>query len=117
MTRFEIFNNQNGILLTGRLLGLIKEEDLFPLLNNKTFQRKIFSKATLSISKIAKAINERDRSINVRLIAVVKKFSNNIIPQRILFVSDKLDFAEELPNSEQVTITGQNDSLIFLEKK
>lgn len=116
ITRFEIFDNQGGICLTGRLLGLIKEEDLFPLLNNKTFQRKIFSKGTLPVSEITQAIDNKDKDTDVRLVAAVKEISDKPVSQRTLFISDKLDFVSELMNSGEISINGQNDFFIFLEE-
>ena len=116
ITKFEVFTNQDNICLTGRLLGLIKEEDLFPLLNNKTFQRKIFSKGTLSISEVAKAIDNRDKDIDIRLIAVVKEISGKTISQRTLFVSDKLDFVSNLTSPTEIAINGQDDTYMFVEE-
>lgn len=116
ITKLDVFAGQSGICITGRLLGLIKGEDLFPLLNNKTFQRKIFSKETLSISEVAKAIDDKDENVDVRIVAVVKEIANKAISQRTLFVSDKLDFVSELKNSTEIAINGQDDSYIFVEE-
>lgn len=116
ITKFEVFTNQDNICMAGRLLGLIKEEDLFPLLNNKTFQRKIFSKGTLSISEVAKAIDNRDKDTDIRLIAVIKEISGKTISQRTLFVSDKLDFVSNLTSSTEIAINGQDDTYMFVEE-
>lgn len=116
ITKFEVFANQDNICIAGRLLGLIKEEDLFPLLNNRTFQRKIFSKGTLSILEIAKAIDNKDKNTNIRLIAAVKEISGKVISQRTLFISDKLDFVSRLISSTEIAINGQDDSYMFVEE-
>lgn len=115
-TKFDIFTNQGGICITGRLLGLIKGEDLFPLLNNKTFQRKIFSKGTLSVPEITEAIDNKDKNIDVRLVAVVKEIEGKVVSQRTLFISDKLDFISKLMNPAEITINGKGDSYIFIEE-
>lgn len=116
ITKFEVFANQDNICIAGRLLGLIKEEDLFPLLNNRTFQRKIFSKGTLSILETAKAIDNKDKNTNIRLIAAVKEISGKVISQRTLFISDKLDFVSRLISSTEIAINGQDDSYMFVEE-
>ena len=116
MIKLDVFTNTGGMCMTGRLLGLIKGDDLFPLLNNRTFQRKIFSKGTLSILEVAKAIDDRDRSVDVRLIAVVKEIENKVVSQRTLFISDKLDFVSKLSDSAEIAINGQEDSYIFVEE-
>lgn len=116
ITRLDVFTDLGGICITGRLLGLIKGEDLFPLLNSKTFQRKIFSKGTLSIPEITKAIDDKDKSVDIRLVAVVKEVESKAVSQKTLFISDKLDFVSELANSAEIAITGQADSYIFIEE-
>ena len=116
MTKFEIFTDQDGICLTGRLLGLIKEEDLFPLLNNKTFQRKIFSKGTLSVSEVAEAIDNKDKDIDIRLVVVVRELSGETVSQKTLFISDKLDFVSKLVSPTEMAVNGQNDCYIFIEE-
>ena len=115
-TKFDVYTNQNGICITGRLLGLIKEEDLFPLLNSKTFQRKIFSKGTLPISEVAKAIDNKDENVDIRLVAVVKEILDKAVSQKTLFISDKLDFISELTSPTEMAINGRNDSYIFIEE-
>jgi hypothetical protein len=116
ITKFEIFTDQDNICMTGRLLGLIREEDLFPLLNNRTFQRKIFSKGTLLISEVAKAIDGKGANTDIRLIAVVKEISGKAISQRTLFISDKLDFVSNLKSPTEVAINGQDDTYMFVEE-
>lgn len=116
MTKFEVFTNQDNICMAGRLLGLIKEEDLFSLLNSRTFQRKIFSKGTLSISEVAEAIDDKDTNINVRLVAVIKEVSGKAISQRTLFISDNLDFVSKLISPIEIAINGQNDTYMFVEE-
>jgi hypothetical protein len=116
ITKFEIFTDQDNIDLTGRLLGLIKEEDLFPLLNNRTFQRKIFSKATLSILELAKAIDNKNENTSIRLVATVKKISGKTISQRTLFISDKLDFVSKLISSAEIAINGLDDTYMFVKE-
>ena len=116
ITKFEVFTDQDDICVVGRLLGLIKEEDLFPLLNNRTFQRKIFSKATLSILGLAKAIDNKDENTNVRLIATVKEIAGKTISQRTLFISDKLDFVSKLINSAEIAINGLDDTYMFVKE-
>ena len=116
ITKFEIFTDQDNIDLTGRLLGLIKEEDLFPLLNNRTFQRKIFSKATLSILGLAKAIDNKNENTSIRLVATVKEISGKTISQRTLFISDKLDFVSKLISSAEIAINGLDDTYMFVKE-
>lgn len=116
ITKLDIFTDQGGICITGRLLGLIRGEDLFPLLNNRTFQRKIFSKGTLSILEVTKAIDDKDKSIDVRLVAVVKEIADKAVSQKTLFISDKLDFVSKLADSAEIALNGQDDSFIFIEE-
>jgi len=116
ITRFEIFTDQDNICIAGRLLGLIKEKDLLPLLNNRTFQRKIFSKGTLSIPEMTEGIDNKGKDIDIRLIAAVKEISGKPISQRTLFISNKLDFVSKLVSPTEAAINGQDDFYIFVEE-
>lgn len=119
--KLDVFTATGGVCITGRLLGLIKGDDLFPLLNNKAFQRKIFSKGTLSILEVTKAIDDKDKNldtqgVDVRLVVVVKEIADKVVSQRTLFISDKLDFASKLVDSKDIAINGQDDSYFFIEE-
>lgn len=114
--KLDVFTATGGVCITGRLLGLIKGDDLFPLLNNKAFQRKIFSKKTLSISEVTKAIDDKDKNVDVRLVAVVKEIADKVVSQKTLFISDKLDFVSKLLDSTDIAINGQDDSYFFIEE-
>lgn len=116
ITKIEIFTNKNTISVTGRLLGLIHEKEMFALLNNKSFQRKTFSKSTTSVFEVGKAVDELHRSEDVRLVLAVKTLEGKAINAKTLFVSDKLDFVTQTLSSTEITINGKRDVCMFVEE-
>lgn len=115
-TKIEIFTNKEDISMTGRLLGLIQEKNMFALLNNKTFQRKTFSKPTVSVFEVGKAIGELHQNEDTRLVLAVKTLEDKPIDTRMLFISDKLDFVTQTLSVSEITINGKRDMYMFIEE-
>lgn len=125
ITKLEVFEDKEGgckdICITGRLLGIIKEKNMFALLNNKEFQRKTFSKKTVSVREVSKHINvscgeEEEQSENIRLVLVAKTLDNCEVTAKSLFISDKLDFVAQIINNNEITVNSKKDTCIFIEE-
>jgi hypothetical protein len=115
-TKIEVFTNKEDICVTGRLLGLIHEKEMFALLNNKSFQRKTFSKPTISVSDVGKATEELHQSEDVRLVLAVKTLDDEATNTKTLFISDKLDFVTQTLSPTEITINGKKDVCMFIEE-
>ena len=126
ITKLEVFEDRKGvckdICITGRLLGIIKEKNIFALLNNKEFQRKTFSKRTVSVHEVNEYINiscgrgEEEQSENIRLVLVAKTLDNCEVTAKSLFISDKLDFVAQVINNNEITVNSKKDTCIFIEE-
>lgn len=124
ITELEIFEDLKeaceNACVTGRLLGIIKEKNMFALLNNKDFQRKTFSKKTVSVHEVNKYINilctEKEGAEDIRLVLVVKTLNNCEVTTKSLFISDKLDFVAQVINNDEITINSKKDTCIFIKE-
>lgn len=116
-TKIELFTDKDDACITGRLLGLVKEKDMPLLLNSKKFQRKIFSKQTVSISETGEAINKlcKDND-DIRLVLAVKTLDAKSTSTKTLFVSDKLDFVVQASEESGIIVNGKKDTCLFIEE-
>lgn len=86
-TRHQFEVRPDTITYTGRLLGVIDDNILKYIINNKELMRKTITKESISL----KSVHTISEFKNRRLLLSVKK-KNNIHKEKTLFVTERIDF-------------------------
>jgi hypothetical protein len=117
--RLEIHGLDNAEhIITGRLLGVITEEEFSKLINSCEFQKKVFSKESIPVASLFKILGKEEGH---RLVVAVKeKWSDDVedkdLPQKTLFVSAGLEMISEIRKSKEATINAGENTFIFVEE-
>lgn len=121
MVRLEIHGyEEEEHIIIGRLLGIITEEEFQILLNNKSFQKKIFGKETVALSDFIK--DSEDCPGKRLVVAAKRRRSGNSdepadeFPMKTLFISSEIDMVSEIKQDKEVTINAGTNTFIYMEE-
>jgi hypothetical protein len=105
---------------TGRFLGFVTEEEYRLLIGNAEVTSRIETKTTKSLLKCCDTMNEKNWGLNgIRFVMVIRKSNSINILQKVLLVSDKLNYISEIkPDEKEVTfVTMRGDYVAMKERE
>lgn len=107
LIQLELYTQGEDVKYKGRLIGLITNEEFNALVNDKTIQNRIYTKASIPLTDIMgldEAVIE-----DMRLVMAVKTRDDENVPGKMLFVSDMLSI---VANETEAVDDVQNEVIL-----
>jgi len=100
----------------GRFLGFIHDEDYKKILGNPAITSRIESKPTKDLIKSCNKANESNWGLNgVRFVLVLRKRDEKAVLNKVLLVSEKLNYVSELrPEIKEVIFAATSGNQIIM---
>lgn len=104
----------DGRHYSGRLIGLITDEEFAALIKSKDIQKKCFTSATIPLSEIVSYHEELE---GFRLVLAVKEIDKEPVVTQTLFITERLSLISYLNTDISAGITGENGAYMLLEEE
>jgi len=104
----------NGRAYSGRLLGLITDEEFASLIENPDLQKKCFTSATIPLSEI---VDNHEALDGYRIVIAVKEIDDKPVIGQKLFITERLSLVSYLNTDKSAGITGENGAYMLIDEK
>jgi len=104
----------NGKAYSGRLLGLITDEEFASLIENPDLQKKCYTSATIPLSEI---VDNHEALDGYRIVVAVKEIDDKPVIGQRLFVTERLSLVSYLNTDKSAGITGENGAYMLIDEK
>ncbi len=104
----------NGRAYSGRLLGLITDEEFASLIENSELQKKCYTSATIPLSEI---VDNHEALDGYRIVVAVKEINDKPVIGQRLFITERLSLVSYLNTNKSAGITGENGAYMLIDEK
>ena len=104
----------NGRAYSGRLLGLITDEEFASLIENSELQKKCYTSATIPLSEI---VDNHEALDGYRIVVAVKEIDDKPVIGQRLFITERLSLVSYLNTNKSAGITGENGAYMLIDEK
>ena len=104
----------NGRAYSGRLLGLITDEEFASLIENPDLQKKCYTSATIPLSEI---VDNHEALDGYRIVVAVKEIDDKPVIGQRLFITERLSLVSYLNTNKSAGITGENGAYMLIDEK
>jgi hypothetical protein len=107
----QVYERDIDIIYTGRLLGLLSPKEYDALFVKPELKNKITTVETASI----KSIGEIDIIEGFRIAMIIKKRNDEIVQDKLLFISEPLEYLSALNSDTEASFVGVDSYFIATE--
>ena len=104
----------NGRAYSGRLLGLITDEEFASLIENSELQKKCYTSATIPLSEI---VDNHEALDGYRIVVAVKEINDKPVIGQRLFITERLSLVSYLNTNKSAGITGEIGAYMLIDEK
>jgi hypothetical protein len=107
----QVYGKDIEVIYTGRLLGLLSPKEYDALFVKPELKNKIATVETTSL----KSIGEMDIIEGFRIAMTVKKRNDEVVPNKIIFISEPLEYLSALNSDIEASFVGADSYFVATE--